>query len=93
VSQKIKSNRRDTHNIGMYKGNESRKQHFDTTDLMAKKLLKKQRADWTIEEDAFLLVCKITSSLLNPQCFNSLCVQNMNTFNLNIIKVIIKNGL
>lgn len=47
---------------------------FDAVDQRAKCLLKKQRADWTSEEDTFLLVCKITSSLLDPQSPHYICV-------------------
>jgi hypothetical protein len=46
----------------------------DTIDLKAKRLLKKQRTDWTQEEDAFLLVCKVASALLDPHCPHYICV-------------------
>ena len=48
----------------------------DRIDLRAVKLLKKhaQRSEWTSEEDAFLLVCKIASTLLDPNCPNYICV-------------------
>ncbi|CAG2163821.1 unnamed protein product [Oppiella nova] len=47
---------------------------YDKVDLRAKSLLKKQRTDWTPEEDSFLLVCKVASALLDPNCATHICV-------------------
>ena len=47
---------------------------YDKIDLKAKTLLKKQRTDWTPEEDSFLLICKVVSALLDPHCSHHICV-------------------
>ncbi|XP_054167317.1 general transcription factor 3C polypeptide 1-like [Oppia nitens] len=54
--------------------NKKRFRSYDKIDLRAKSLLKKQRSDWTPEEDSFLLVCKVASTLLDPNCPTHICV-------------------
>ena len=50
--------------------------HDDDVDIEAVKLLKsrRNRSNWTEEEDSFLILARTASLLLDPSCHHSLCV-------------------
>ncbi|XP_074598304.1 general transcription factor 3C polypeptide 1 [Brevipalpus obovatus] len=49
-------------------------EHHDMIDKLALRRKTKQRVQWTKEEDCFLLMCRIASILLDPNCPTFVCV-------------------
>lgn len=47
---------------------------YDAIDRKAMELMKKQRCDWSREEDSFLLMCRVASAMLDPTCPSFICV-------------------
>ncbi|KAI1284861.1 General transcription factor 3C polypeptide 1 [Halotydeus destructor] len=54
--------------------NRGRKPTYDEKDRVALQLMKKQRVNWTPQEDNFLLLCRVTSVVLDPKCPFKTCV-------------------
>jgi hypothetical protein len=51
-----------------------RRRGYDKEDMNALSLLRKQRAEWSKEEDSFLLMCRVASILINPTSTHFVCV-------------------
>lgn len=70
-SKTEKSNRRDADG-GLTK--RLRRIGYDKADMNALSLLRKQRAEWSKEEDSFLLMCRVASILIHPTSTHFTCV-------------------
>ena len=51
-----------------------RRRGYDKQDMNALSLLRKQRSEWSKEEDSFLLMCRVASIILHPTCVHFVCV-------------------
>lgn len=61
----------DTNNVS---GPKKKRSRYDAIDTKARVLLGNRRSSFSSEEDSFLLICRITSVLLEPRSRISLCV-------------------
>lgn len=51
-----------------------RRNGYDKEDMNALSLLRKQRSEWSKEEDSFLLMCRVASILIHPTSIHFTCV-------------------